>query len=774
MFELPPGFRVELVAAEPLVQDPVAIRFDERGRLWVIEWPDYNKQLRGVIPGLENIAPAFSRLVVLEDTDGDGRMDRRTVFMDGVEWLRGMEFVRDGVLVLKLPKLVFARDTDGDGKADFEQTLADGLEIPGNPQAAQSNLLREMDNWFYGSKFPHRLRPDGSTWLDRPHPSMRGQWGVSQDNYGRIFYASNQDHLRGDLIPGHYYTRNPNYPSHAGTDVPYPHDQFTWPHAATPGTNRRNQQRDKDGTLEVFTCNTRPTVYRGDQFPAEYAGNVFLGDCAGRLIRRSVLTEKDGMITAANAYDRREFLFSNDERFRPVYTANGPDGALYITDMYRGIIEGHLFITTYLRQQIIARGLQTPFNGLGRIYRVVYEGRKPAPAPKFERDNVAAWVAHLAHPNGFWRTTAQRLIVDRGDRRAVPALRTMARSHASELARLHALWTLEGLGAIDADILGRAMADTSFRVRQAAVRIAEPFLADPAIAPKVLALASDPRIEVRRQLLLSLGEGRGPAIDAAMLALLQRDAGAPITIDAALSGLAGREVEFLDRVLRDSEHFRESPGVAQLLGALAKAVLNSGKDADIGRVLGFAGDASQHAAWARVAVLDGMVAGEARGMSRLLDRLGPLDQSSDATVRQRAANLRHTWSVKVAAPTARRKAVPTGAVFDKGQALFAICAACHGPEGKGQPAIAPPLAESKIVAAAPDEIMRSVLFGRNQDRKNTAFPEMPPLGGLPDADIAAVISYVRARFGSADQPILAEQITKLRAEGMQTAAAAPR
>jgi hypothetical protein len=232
-----------------------------------------------------------------------------------------------------------------------------------------------MDNWIYGSKFPQRMRLSGGTWATQPNLSMRGQWGLSHDNYGRFVYASNGDHLRGDLVPGHYYTRNPNYSATAGVDVRYPADQTVWPHGATPGVNRRGQVRDENGTLQQFTANTAPAVYRGNQFPSEFVGNVFLGDVAGRLIRRSVLTEKDGIITAENAYPKREFLFSHDERFRPVFTANGPDGALYVTDMYRGIIEGHLFITSYLRQQIIARGLEQSFLGMGRIYRIVHAGR---------------------------------------------------------------------------------------------------------------------------------------------------------------------------------------------------------------------------------------------------------------------------------------------------------------------------------------------------------------------------------------------------------------
>jgi len=761
LLELPPEFKVEVVAAEPLIQDPIAIQFDERGRLWALEWPGYNWALRDVIPGLEKLPMPKGRVVVLEDTDQDGRMDRRSVFMDDIDWPRGLQVSRDGALVMALPDIVFARDRDGDGRADERETISSGLEIPANPHAAQSTLLRAMDNWIYTAKVGRRLRQFDGKWIAQPYVNARAQWGLAKDNYGRIYYASNGDHLRADLVPAHYYMRNPNQDGAAGVDERLSSDQTVWPQGPTPGVNRRAQLREENGALQVFTSNTAPCVYRGDQFPPEYVGNVFFGEVAGRFMRRSVLTETDGMITARNAYEQREFLYSKDERFRAVFTANGPDGALYVADMHRGIIEGDIFVTSFLRQQFLGRNLQEPFNGLGRVYRISHRDRPPGARPSLARDDLAGWVKQLAHRNGFWRDTAQRILVESGDRRIVPAVRAVVRDHPDELARLHALWTLEGLNAVDTALLVAALRDRAPPVRSAALRLAESQLEIPAVRTAALALASDPQVEVRRQLMFTLGADEGADLAATRLALLRRDAGQPVMVEAALSGLRDREATLLGQLLDDSAWSGEQPGAARLFSALAQAAANAGKPETLDPLLQRMADGSVRPEWARIAVLDGLKATRRGALSRLPDALAALEKSASADVRTRAAAVRKIWSEPAVA--ARPGRALTGPVFERGRELFAVCAACHGPEGKGQPTIAPPLEGSKVIAGAPEELVLSVLLGRNLDRKNTAFPDMPGLAALPDADIAAVASYVRARFGNATRPVTVGQVGQVRA-----------
>ena len=200
MMDLQPGFRIELVASEPLVQDPIAFAFDHRNRLWVLEWPSYNWPLRDVLPGLEPQPTPASRLVVLQDTNGDGRMDTRTVFAQ-MDWPRGIQLVDGGVLVFALPEIVILRDTDGDDKADLREVLQGGLPIPVNPHLAPSSPSWTLDNWTYGLQVDQRLRLTGDTTSRCRSGRLAGQWGMSHDDYGRLFFSYNQDHIRGSLVP---------------------------------------------------------------------------------------------------------------------------------------------------------------------------------------------------------------------------------------------------------------------------------------------------------------------------------------------------------------------------------------------------------------------------------------------------------------------------------------------------------------------------------------------------------------------------------------------
>ena len=717
LMELQPGFRIELVASEPLVQDPIALAFDERNRLWVLEWPSYNWPLHDVLPGLQPAPVPPSRLVVLQDRDGDGRIDTRTVFAQ-MDWPRGIQLIDGGVLVYALPEVVFLRDTDGDDKADRREVVRGGLPIPVNPHLAPNSPSWTLDNWTYGLQVDDRLRRVAGAPVNGRSGRLAGQWGMSHDDYGRLFFSYNQDHIRGSLVPTGYATRNPHYTASAGIDERIGMDNEVWPHAITPGVNRRAQLRD-DGRLRVFTANAAPTVYRGDQFPDEFRGNVFVGESAGRLIRRSVLTERDGIITGKNAYTEREFLFSHDERFRPVFSATAPDGTLYVADMYRGIIEGHIFLTTFLRNQILDRGLQEPFSGMGRIYRIVHEGRPWTTPPAVPPGDIVAWVPVLAHPNGHWRDMAQRVLVASGSRAVVPAVRTLAMTHEDPRVRLHGLWTLEGLQAADDALVHARLADTSPHVRMAALRIAESRLSDAAMQRAVLALADDKQVSVRRQVLYTLGASRTADAEDARMRLLRRDIDAPFVVDAFMSGVAGRESTLLETIVGSGTWATDRPEHRALVTALATAIGNEGRAESLTELRRLSAESSGGPAWQREAVLAGIKAAQ---------------PATTATAPRNAAD---------------------AALVEQGRTAYAICAACHQADGRGLPSLAPPLAGSARVTGRSELLIDIVLGGRDED---PAYPSMPPLAALGDEQLAAILTYVRQAWGNNAPAISAEAV----------------
>jgi glucose/arabinose dehydrogenase len=470
-FKLQPGFRMELVASEPLVEAPIAMAFDPDGRIWVVELRGYMPNLDGV--GEQNIP---GRIVILEDTNHDGRMDKRTVFLDNLIMPRALALVRGGALVAEPPRLWFCRDTDGDGKCDQKTEVAADYGDQKNPEHTANGLVLDRDNWIYNLSHPYRYRFSRGEWIRQPDVN-RAQWGLAQDDFGRLFYTSNSDQLRGDLVPSQYLKGRPPGAKPSAIAAKIASDQTVWPGRVNPGVNRGYEPDTlrPDGTLWKFTAACGTSIYRGDLFPADFYGNAFVCEPAGNLVRRNLLLEQDGLITATNAYFNSEFLTSTDERFRPVNTYTGPDGALYIVDMYRGLLQHRLYVTTYLRKQAEERGLDKPLDQ-GRIYRVVPENKPRGKPPASTKASDEQLVRTLSHPNGWWRDTAQRLLIERGSSAVVPELKQIVHASPNMVTRLHALWALEGMEQLDSDLISTALLDSAPKIRAAAVRISEPLI----------------------------------------------------------------------------------------------------------------------------------------------------------------------------------------------------------------------------------------------------------------------------------------------------------
>lgn len=454
------GFSVQLVAAEPMVVAPVAMTFDERGRLWVAEMTGYMPDTVGTGEEVPN-----GKIVILEDTTGDGAMDKRTVFLDSLILPRALSIVGNGILVAEPPKLWYY---EFDGDKPGKKTLVDSLYTTGGNVEHQPNgLLRAMDNWIYNAKSDKRYRREGGRWL-KEDTHFRGQWGISQDNYGRLFYNNNSENLLGDYFSPGVGATNPHQRKVDGFDENIVPDNKVYPLRPNMGVNRGYMKGVLDDSLRLvnFTAACGPLIYRGGQYGAAFEGNAFVAEPSANLIKRNVLENNGYIVKGRQAYKNKEFLASTDERFRPVNLHGGADGAMYILDMYRGIIQHKTYLTPYLKNEIGKRDLTQPLN-CGRIYRVVPAKANPRPV-KIEGDLVK----YLDDANGWVRDKAQQLIVDRQDKQWVPALRARLHDISKPPGALHALWALEGLHALTlADVQPLLAAQTDAALRSQAIAV---------------------------------------------------------------------------------------------------------------------------------------------------------------------------------------------------------------------------------------------------------------------------------------------------------------
>jgi glucose/arabinose dehydrogenase/mono/diheme cytochrome c family protein len=754
-FKIAPGFHLDVVAAEPLVFDPIAMLFGPDGRIWVVEMRAYMPNVEG-----QGENEPIGSISVLEDTDGDGRMDKRTVFLDSLVMPRALSLVDDGLLVAEPTHLWFCRDTNGDGVADQKVEIANDYGNTTNPEHNANGLMWAMDNWIYSANHTVRFRYEGGGKFRRDTTITRGQWGITQDDIGRLYYNSNSDPLRADLVPSAYLKRNPNF-SAAGANVQIaPAKLEVWPGRVTPGINRGYKMLREDGTLPTVTAACAPVIYRGALFPAEFQGDAFICEPAGNLVKRIKLEEHGGVIEGRNAYDHAEFLTSTDERFRPVNLINGPDGALYLVDMYRGIIQHRTYVTTYLRKQIEERHLERPV-GMGRIYRIAPD-KAPLAAIKPDLAGVAPaqLVQRLTAPDGWTRDTAQRLLVEKRDTAVVPALRELAtNAKANPLGRLHALWTLDGVDGLDQPTVIRALNDADPRVQAAAVRLSEKWLAAPgdagtfAAVKQLVAPGAAVAPAVVRQIALSLGEVRTPEAMETLRSLAVNAGNLAFVPDAIVSGIGGQETEFA-AALANEVTSGKSKGAATLALATA-AVLKSNQPAKIDRVLALAAD-DKNSEVARTAVLSGVrlflpktpdgrtlagsLAAEPAPLVALAKASTPLGQNAAELV----ALLRWPGKPGMATAAVTELTPEQKALFEKGRAQFAaLCAACHQPNGQGLAGLAPSLINSRWVLGDPRVLARIVLCGKAQD--NLQMPGWR--AALDDEAIAGALTFIRRSWG---------------------------
>jgi putative membrane-bound dehydrogenase-like protein len=575
-----PGLKVELVAAEPMVVSPVAVAWDEKDRMYVVE-------NRGYPVGPGKGQPPVGQVVLLEDTDGDGKYDKRTVFADGLTFPNGVMPWNGGVYVTCAPYLYYFKDTDGDGKADIKQIVFKGFQDLSTTQLRVSHPTLSLDNWVYltsgltAAKVTSPEHPDRPVvFLNRVDGRFRpgtdelhetagtAQFGQTFDRFGRKFICSNRNHIQQVVLETRYLKRNPNLAfSQQVEDIP-DHEAAcrVYPLSANITTAAFH--------AGYITSACGITIYDGTGLPYNYRGNSFTCEPAGNLIHHDVLNPNGVTFIAKRAYPTNEFLASPDNWFRPVNLANGPDGALYVCDMYRKTIEHPEYLPEATRKVTDFESGKT----MGRIYRVVAENRRASPKSKIDLSRLSAkeLVAEFNNPNIWWRMTAQRLLLERQDKKAVPYLQSLCNKGETPEARVHALRTLEELGALTEDEIKRALHDKNPAVREHAIELAEPHLSSSSVLPtELLTLADDPDPRVRFQCALSLGDVNDVRVIQPLARIALRNLDDKWTRAAVLTGINHREEFFLREFLRlaSQYNFESLPAMMSDLGRILGAAV---------------------------------------------------------------------------------------------------------------------------------------------------------------------------------------------------------
>ncbi len=819
--KLADGFQLALAASEPLIEDPIAMAFDAQGRLFVVELRSFMVD----IEGSDERAP-IGRITRLTDHDGDGRFDRADRFLDGLVLPRSVLPIHGGALFVADHQLHFAPDEDNDGRAD-KIVLVDPEYGRGNIEHAPNGLMRSMDNWIYNARSRYRYRWVGGA-LIRQETEVRGQWGMTHDNQGRLFYNINNSQLLGDVSPPNYLSRNANYPSDAGLNLYVATDQRVFPIRMNTAVNRGYlpEVLDDRGRLHVFASSCSPVIYRGHQYGADFVGNAFVCDPAANLIKRNRVHYRASTMSATFAYPDREFLASTDERFRPVAMANGPDGNLWFLDMYRGISQYGMFMTDYLKNESLSRGLEQGIH-LGRVYRIVPPNPVPAERVLWSGQSPEEWVARLEHPNGWIRDQAQYQIVDRGDRSVLPLLLKQLHQSEHPEGQLHVLWTIEGLclettstnpdnepmlrpiEVLEAAIQVAPGTDQAFNsvvakidapeasVASTAIRVGEALALGSISRQELLRAALEARvareapIEVRFQALLTAGALSMPASFGLMKTILEGNEDIRLLREAAVSGLEGWELSFLQALASDAKWQTATPGRTELVLALSQAIGTERDGTKTELLLETASARLEGQSWITRAILLGLKTGlSARSPNRLRLSQGPPLITVESRPREpRLAKAAESLEPLLAWPGHHWESEPDeesrpsaplssedAAVLQQGEGLYqTICAGCHGLAGEGVRPMAPPLKASEWVVGEPRKLIQIVLQGmRGPVSVNgreygvpDILPEMPPLASLSDGQIAAVSSYIRHAFDNGAQAITETEVTETRAQTQQ-------
>lgn len=587
------GFKLEIAASEPQVRDPIALCFDERGRMFVCEMIDYSE--------MRDVTPHLGRISMLEDEDGDGHFEKSKIFADDLPWPTGLIWVNGGLYVGATPDVWRFEDRDGDGKAEFREKVFTGfgtglkiLNVQGlmnSFQWGQDNRVHVLAGGGNRGVITCLKRPDlkgielggKDFWFD-PLTHEFGleaggaQYGMSFDNYGRKFACSNSDHLQywvyderlGAANP--YYTMPPPRQSIAvdggaaevfriSPDEPWRIIRTRWRIAgvvkgAVEGGGR---------VSGYFTGATGTTIYRGDAYGSDFVNNSFTGDAGGQLIHRKVIRcAEDGInLIGERPLDERgfEFAASKDTWVRVVNFANAPDGCLYVCDMYREVIEHPWSVPDEIKQHLDLNS----GNDRGRIYRIVPDKQRPERIGQkvtIGQISLNELVETLGHTNGWQRDTASRLLYERQNLASVPLLKTVLRTSADPLAKIHAMNALQGLKNLDEESVKLAATDADAFVRERAVTLAA--ISEKPLSQGVLErLASDPSNRVKMAYAMTLSRSAESVSE--LLKLAQASDSNPWINAAILRSSGANAMSLFERIISSDHRELDEPFILSLI-----------------------------------------------------------------------------------------------------------------------------------------------------------------------------------------------------------------
>jgi putative membrane-bound dehydrogenase-like protein len=568
------GYKVSLFASEPHVFDPVSLEFDEQGNAYVIEMPDYPYEVE---PG-----KGYGRIRILKDTNGDGKIDQSVIFAENVTEATSMLPWKGGLIVTAAPNILYLKDTNGDGKSDVREILFSGF-FQNNSEAQVTSLKLGIDNWIYANnrgqsgKVTFSRTPDATPVevrgadfrfrLDRNVFELEtgpGQFGQTINDWGHRFFTENSIHLQQAVIPWRYTHRHAYMPSTKFSMSISDHEELMFqeipPAYWRAERSARRNRVYKEANLnriewaeDHFTGASGGTIYNGDALPEEFYGNIFTSDVSGSLIHRDVLIPSETspvMISKRAESDaNKEFIYSTDTWFRPVTFSVGPDGYLYILDYYRQHIETPVSIPDDLKAEMdFMAGSE-----MGRIYRLMPE-QATYQGVEVDLKNATGLqlVDYLSHKNGWYRSTAQRLILERQDNSAIPALISLFSNSKDARARLHALYALEGLNSLNEKLVKLALLDTEAGVRENAIILAERY---PKTIKNLLPMIHDQSKRVALQASLSIAEFKGKKVILALAEVIRKYGENDWFRSAVISSEAGSSVEILNALTQNNSFF---------------------------------------------------------------------------------------------------------------------------------------------------------------------------------------------------------------------------